>query len=120
LLVIQNRNFDAVLDQRDRWMGPQAEREGDREWLFLRFYDFDPDGLLTFNVVTLRRAQPGEWRQKVTSTRLWPLTQRELIRALDEARFQDVRCFGDLRGTVYDAQRSPNLVVTAHKRAPDE
>ncbi len=42
LLLIQNRNFDRVLDRRERWMEPQAHREGDREWLFLRLYDFEP------------------------------------------------------------------------------
>ncbi|MDH7486395.1 MAG: class I SAM-dependent methyltransferase [Anaerolineae bacterium] len=42
LLLIQNRNFDAVLAYQERWMAPQAHREGDTEWLFLRFYDFQP------------------------------------------------------------------------------
>lgn len=40
LLLIQNRNFDAVLAQHERWMEPQSHREGDTERLFLRFYDF--------------------------------------------------------------------------------
>jgi SAM-dependent methyltransferase len=55
LVVIQNRNFDAVMANRQRWMEPQTAREGQTEWLFQRFYDFEPDGLLTFNVITLRR-----------------------------------------------------------------
>ncbi|NIN09754.1 MAG: methyltransferase domain-containing protein, partial [Planctomycetales bacterium] len=66
LLLIQNRNFDAVLAHRERWMEPQAHREDETEWLFLRFYDFDPDGLITFNVVTLRREGTGPWTQRVT------------------------------------------------------
>ncbi len=44
LLIIQNRNFDAVMKNRQRWMEPQSTREGNNEWLFLRFYDFEPDG----------------------------------------------------------------------------
>ncbi|MGC8787351.1 MAG: class I SAM-dependent methyltransferase, partial [Anaerolineae bacterium] len=51
LLLIQNRNFDRVLAQRERWQEPQYHREGEWEWLFLRFYDFEPDGTLTFNLV---------------------------------------------------------------------
>jgi glycine/sarcosine N-methyltransferase len=47
LLLIQNRNLDAVLVRRQRWMEPRARREGEAEWLFLRFYDFEPDGTLT-------------------------------------------------------------------------
>lgn len=42
LLLMQNRNFDAVLARQERWMAPQSHREGDVEWLFLRFYDFQP------------------------------------------------------------------------------
>jgi len=44
LLLIQNRNFDAVLARGQRWMEPQSHREGESEWLFLRFYDFEPGG----------------------------------------------------------------------------
>ena len=38
-------------------MPPKPHREGEGEWLFLRFYDFEPGGLLTFNVITLQRAE---------------------------------------------------------------
>ena len=29
------------------------------EWIFQRFYDFEPDGLLTFNMVTFNERSPG-------------------------------------------------------------
>src|SRR4030042_845513 len=60
LLLIQNRNFDAVIANHDRWMEPQSHSEGKLEWVFQRFYDFDPDGLLTFNMVTLKRGLQGK------------------------------------------------------------
>jgi SAM-dependent methyltransferase len=113
LLLIQNRNFDAVLADHDRWMEPQAQREGDTEWLFLRFYDFEPNGLLTFNLVTVRREAGADWEQQITSTPLWPQTQSELSGGLTGARFEAISCFGDLQGTPFDAGGSPNLVVTA-------
>ena len=121
LLLIQNRNFDAVMADRNRWMGPQAHREGadgedsEREWLFLRFYDFEADGTLTFNVVTLRREGGGEWSQRVTATRLRPLRQGELVGAATEAGFGEITCWGDLQGSPYDADRSGNLVLTARR-----
>ena len=87
LLLIQNRNFDAVLASRQRWMDPQSHREKDSEWLFVRFYEFESDGTLTFNMVTLRRGGVGAWNQQVTSTRLCPLRQEELTAALAEAGF---------------------------------
>ena len=94
-------------------MEPQSCREGEREWFFLRFYDFEPDGTLTFNLATLRREGAGAWQQKITSTRLWPLRQAELIAALAEAGFDDVACYGDMTGAPFDANHSPNLVMTA-------
>ncbi|GAB4529232.1 MAG: hypothetical protein Kow0063_06090 [Anaerolineae bacterium] len=113
LLLIQNRNFDAVLARRERWMEPQAHREDETEWLFLRFYDFDPDGLITFNVVTLRREGTGPWTQRVASTRLRPLRQADLLDALAAAGFADVTCYGDMAGAPFDAETSGNLVMAA-------
>ena len=114
-LLIQNRNFDAVLERRERWMGPQAHREGGTEWLFLRFYDFEPDGTLAFTVVTLRQEEHGGWSQQVATTRLWPLRQAELVAALQAAGFDEIICWGDMQGGSFDPHVSGNLVVTARK-----
>ena len=116
LLLIQNRNFDGVLARRDRWMGPSFHRERDDEALFVRFYDFDPDGLLTFNVVTLHRRGAGAWTQSATATRLWPQRRDELTAALEDAGFGEVTCWGDMQESPFDPQTSPNLVVTARRR----
>ena len=111
LLLIQNRNFDAVLARGERWMGPQTHREGDREWLFLRFYDFEPDGELAFNVVTLRREGLGDWSPQVATTRLWPLRQAELVTALRAAGFGVFSYWGDMRGNPFELESSGNLVI---------
>jgi SAM-dependent methyltransferase len=116
LLLIQNRNFDAVLLRGERWLEPQAHREGETEWLFLRFYDFEADGTLTFNLVTLRREGAGEWRQQVRSTRLWPQRRDDLVAALTAAGFGEIACWGDMQGTPFDLDHSPNLVVTARRK----
>lgn len=116
LLLIQNRNFDAVMTQRERWMGPQSYREGDTEWLFFRFYDFESEGTLTFNVVTLMRAGNAEWSQQATSTQLWPLQKGELMKALAVAGFEEIVCWGDLQGTQFDPSTSGNLGVTARRQ----
>ena len=119
LLLIQNRNFDAVHARRERWMAPQAYRQGadeerpEIEWLFQRFYDFEPDGTLTFNVVTLRREDGGEWSQRVTATRLRPMRQEELVVALEATGFGEIACWGDMAGNPFDPGTSGNLVVTA-------
>ena len=113
LLLIQNRNFDAVMARGERWMEPQAYRKGELEWLFLRFYDFESDGTLTFNLVTLRREGACDWSQQATSTRLRPLRQEELVTALTGAGFAEVACWGDMQGAPFDAESSPNLIVSA-------
>lgn len=116
-LVLQNRNFDAVTANRERWMEPQTHRDGEREWVFLRFYDYLPDGLINFNVVTLRRETPSaEWTQSVASTQLYPLRQSDLLPALQSAGFGAVETYGGLNGQPFDAGSSGNLVVVAVKR----
>jgi glycine/sarcosine N-methyltransferase len=114
-VVIQNRNFDAVLMRRERWMEPQAYQEESQEWIFQRFYDFDPDGMITFNVVTLFRQDGGNWQQRVTSTRLRPLRQAELTAALVAAGFGEIAPFGSLGGALFDPSASGNLVLVAIK-----
>jgi glycine/sarcosine N-methyltransferase len=112
LLLIQNRNLDRVLARRERWMEPQAHREGDREWLFLRFYDFEPDGLVRFNLVTLQRRRGTDWTQHTTATRLWPQRQEDLVAALKGAGFGQVSAYGDMAGAPYRPNISNNLVLT--------
>ncbi len=117
LLLIQNRNFDMVLADRKRWMGPRPHREGNNEWLFLRFYDFEPRERLRFNLVTLQREGDGDWSQHVISTELWALRQAKVVSALTEAGYETITCYGDTSGAPFDADSSPNLLVTARRPA---
>jgi len=113
IAIIQSRNFDSVLDQGNRWMGPQGHDEDDVERVFVRFYDFEPDGLFTFNVLTLQRSPNGEWNQRVSAARLWPQRRADIEAGLERAGFEHWTWFGDLQGNPYEPQRSPNLVVVA-------
>lgn len=115
LLLLQNRNFDAVTAGRQRWMEPQSHREDSKERLFFRFYDFLPSGLIQFNVVTLTRDDDQPWRQQITSSMLRPLTQTDLAAALPAAGFEQIEWFGGLAGEPFDAAASGNLVVLARK-----
>ena len=113
MFILQNRNFDAVLARHDRWMETQSSQEGEAEWVFMRFYDFEPDGQINFNLITLSRSKGGGWNQKVDSTRLYPLLQAEMESALLAAGFEQVTSFGSLSDTPFDAVESGNLVMTA-------
>lgn len=117
VLIIQNRNFDLVLRQRDRWMEPQSHFDGGREWLFLRFYDYEPSGLITFNIMTLIKTVEGSWEQKITSTHLYPYRQTELKAGLEMAGFGRVDYYGNMEGAPFEPARSGNLVIVAQKPA---
>jgi glycine/sarcosine N-methyltransferase len=116
LLLIQNRNFDAVLARHERWMSPEGYREASREWLFFRFYDFNPDQSLAFHVVTLTREGDTSWQQKIDSTRLYPQRRDELVAALEAAGFDRITAYGGMSGDPFAPQTSPNLVLVARTR----
>jgi glycine/sarcosine N-methyltransferase len=115
LLLIQNRNFDHVWTRQERWMNPESYRSGDQEWLFIRFYDFDPDSRITFNILTLTRQGEGPWKQRATDTRLWPQRQDELVRALQQAGFGDIQAYGGMNGSPFSPESSGNLILVACK-----
>jgi hypothetical protein len=94
-------------------MEPQSHREGQREWLFLRFYDYQADGLIAFNIINLRRDGDQPWEQRVMSTPLRPLLQEETVRLLEQAGFSPVTCYGDMSGSPFNPETSGNLVVIA-------
>ena len=112
LLLIQNRNFDSVLKKQERFMDPQSYRLEQQEEIFVRFYDFRPDGLLNFHMLTLERT--GEtWKQQVTTSQLYPQRSQEIQQALVRAGFGKVSLFGGLNGTPYAPEKSPNTVAGA-------
>lgn len=115
IAIIQNRNFDQVLSQQERWMEPQSHREGDREWLFLRMYDFDPGELLTFHVIALYHSGTEKWVQQVRSTRLRALTHEKLASALDDAGFSGSNYLGDMNGHPFDPAASGNLIAVVRR-----
>ena len=116
LLLLQNRNFDAVMAEKNRWLGTQSQVEGSHEWLFLRFYDFDSDGLITFNIIRLHKDGSGPWVQQESSARLFPLTQEILLPLLEKGGFHQISCFGQMGNETFDPAKSGNLVVTAVKK----
>ncbi len=111
-VIIQNRNFDSVLASQERFMEPQTYKAQDQEQIFVRFYDFLPDGLINFHMLTLS-GQQGVWKQQVTTSQLYPLQAQELAQALAKTGFEEIRLFGGLNGVAFNAASSPNLVAVA-------
>jgi glycine/sarcosine N-methyltransferase len=113
LLVIQNRNFDRVWADRERFMGPQAHREDNQEWIFVRFYDFHEE-TVTFNMIRLHRVQEG-WQQDVESTELRPIFRHELAAALTDAGFEEIRLYGSYQGTEFNIRESGDLIAVGRR-----
>lgn len=113
LLVIQNRNFDRVWARQERFMPPQRHREGEGEWLFLRFYDFHED-TLTFNMIRLQRTGQ-EWAQDVSSTELRPIFHEDLEEALIRAGFGEITLYGGYDRASFDPDTSGDLIAVAKK-----
>lgn len=113
LLILQNRNFDAVLAHRERWMPLQSLKDGGSERIFLRSYDFEADGTLTFWMILLGREASGPWSQSAHSVRLYPFRRDDLMAALGKAGFTDLHCYGDAKGSDFDPAASEDLWVTA-------
>ena len=115
MLFIQNRNFDAVVKQQARWMEPQVHQADKMEWIFHRFYDFLPDGLIRFNIATLKHELDSDWKAEVTSTLLRPQLHDELVNQLEQVGFQDITAYGSMEGEPFSAEKSGNLILTVIK-----
>lgn len=120
MLLIQNRNFNMVMEQNERWMEPQAYKDDASEWIFIRFYDFLSDGTIRFNIMTLKQIADTPWKQTVTSTYLHPWLEVQLRSVLSAKGFGGIHAYGDMTGIAYDHTSSGNLVITANKtRRPE-
>ena len=114
LLIVQNRNFDLVWRTRERFMPPEVHREGNREWIFFRFYDFH-DETITFHVNTLQKT-PAGWSSSVDSTELRSIFEDEIVSILAEAGFAHIERLGGLAEKPFDPDLSGNLVLVAQAR----
>jgi glycine/sarcosine N-methyltransferase len=113
-LVIQNRNFDRVWAEQERFMSPQSTQDGNGEWIFVRFYDFHQE-TVTFNMLRLRRTETG-WAQDVQSTELRPIFAEDLARSLSVAGFEPVTFYGSYDGSTFDPEVSGDLIAVARRR----
>jgi glycine/sarcosine N-methyltransferase len=113
LLVIQNRNFDRVWARKERFMGPQSHRDGDDEWLFVRFYDFHEE-TVTFNMIRLRRERDG-WTQNIEATELRPIFRDDLETVLAQTGFSEITLYGGCDGSAFEPAASGDLIAVGKR-----
>ena len=115
VLVIQNRNYDRVLRDRQRFMPVAARSDPDGETLFIRITDFparQSDESIDFTLVTLRK-KGGAWSQSAHSTPLRALRRATLEGTLAAAGFSSIEAYGGYGGAPFDSQGSSDLVIVA-------
>jgi glycine/sarcosine N-methyltransferase len=117
VLVLQMRNFSRLLKNKERWLEPQAFAEGNEEFLFQRFYDFEPDGHIQFNMVSLERKKQGPWESQVISSMLLPIQRAQLESILLDCGFGRLQSYGSMDGQPFEEASSEDLVMTARKLA---
>jgi len=117
ILVIQNRNYDRLLGERQRFMPPVARGDGEGETIFLRITEYPPRGaaaedIIDFTVVTLTR-RAGAWNMHTQSTPLRALRRSALDTGLARAGFASVRAYGSYAPADFDPSKSGDLVMIA-------
>jgi glycine/sarcosine N-methyltransferase len=119
LLVVQDRNYDRLLRERQRFMPIAARTDGEGETLFLRITEFPPLGAadpeeITFTIITLKK-RDGAWSQAVKSTPLRALRRATLERALGAAGFTGIEVYGSYARTPFEASDAGDLLAVARR-----
>jgi glycine/sarcosine N-methyltransferase len=117
LLVLHLLNHDRLLGTRMRAIPPVVRDGKDGTWAFLRFMDYETDGI-RFDFVTLHRP-PGAWE----SGAQWETESRRSLHAalpsnvlrdgLAAAGFRDARFLGGHDGTPLRPDTDESVVVVA-------
>jgi SAM-dependent methyltransferase len=117
LLILQNLNYDLRWRKQPRWfMAQGGELEG-QPVLVWRFADYDaPAGRIQFHIALFRQ-EGKNWAVEVHTTPQRPLFQADLLAALVEAGFTDVRTCGRLALPLepFDAEKSGDLIIVARR-----
>jgi glycine/sarcosine N-methyltransferase len=117
LLVLHNLNYDRRWKLQPRWFAAQGGVLDEQEVLVWRFADYHTEAQeIAFNVALFRKGAAG-WQVEVHTTPHRPLFQADLLAALAEVGFGEVRSYGAMQAAPepFDPSTSGDLVMTARK-----
>ncbi len=117
--VIQNRNYDRLFRDRQRFMPLTAREDTEGEALFLRITDFPSAAdveseSIQFTIVTLKK-RDGSWSQTARTTPLRALHRSTIEQALGAAGFSSTRFYGSFALAAFDEPGAGDLIVVAKK-----
>ena len=79
------------------------------------FYDFEADGKIQFNILSLHRKPNTPSHTQLTSTILLPIYSEELKAKLGSLGFRDIKLYGNLAGELFGAYTSGDMVLIVYK-----
>ena len=107
-LLIQVLNYDKILKQKERIINITECLNK----IFIRFYDFE-EGETIFNILSFSKVDFS--KRKLTSTKIYPHSQKDFKTTLNNCGFGNTNFFGDLQLSKYIPTQSSNLVISAKK-----
>ncbi|MHB1166967.1 MAG: class I SAM-dependent methyltransferase [Carboxydocellales bacterium] len=113
-LVIQNRNYDKVLAEQERFMPLNTWSHEGEETLFLRFMDLGEE-VVNFNIVTMTKCE-GKWDYQVLTNPLRPILVGEMDKLLADGGWKAWQYWGDFNSRPFSATGSTDLIVVARKK----
>jgi SAM-dependent methyltransferase len=114
VLILHNLNYDMRIAKKPRFFSAN----GNEEALVWRFADYGPE-LITFHTALFEKKREGvnqrsiSWSVQVNSTLHRPLLQRDLDKALEQAKFGELWHFGGLDGSAFEKEKAGDLVIVA-------
>jgi SAM-dependent methyltransferase len=117
LLILHLLNHDRLLDGRVRSIPPVVRDSDGGTWVFLRFMDYERDGI-RFDFVTLHRPLGAwdsglGWEMKSRRSLHTALPSRLLRGELVAAGFPDVRAYGNHSGAAFRPSEDESVLMVA-------
>lgn len=102
-------NYQRILEHKRRDFPAKSRRVDDKEYLFLRYYDFLSPYLEFHFVVAVR--ENNEWTSKSYQLKHYPWKKEELIPLAKEAGFTQIMTYGGYDFSEFDPDTSSDLLL---------
>jgi hypothetical protein len=109
VLIIQILNYDRILGKNERI---QSIREI-RDKTYIRFYDYENRNI-RFNILCIEKQKNGTI-YSLNSVQLHPWIESDIVCALHQTGFANVKLFGSIALDPFSKQSSKDLIVLAQK-----
>ncbi len=117
VLILQNLNYDLRLKKKPRFFGVN----GNEHTLVWRFADYGGQFIIFHIALFEKKIEEKDqkkvsWSVEVNSTCQSPLPKKDLQISLQQAGFKKIKFFGGLDGSIFNKDRSPDLVIVAYPK----